>query len=341
VSVYTQNLVQSLLKIDRKNEYLLYGGSLRRKSDLDRFVSTLKGNFTHKFLTFPPTLADIAWNKLHIINLEKVIGRFDVAHTSDWAEPPSHNPKVTTIHDLAPINFPGETHPRIVAAHKNRLKLIKKESSHIIAPSMHTKRELQRLGFENITAIPEAANPKIKKVATRKVTRVKSKFGIVGDYVVGWGTSKRKNYDRSIEAFNKEKQKLGLTSFVLLGNTSYNKDDVIKTGFVSNEEVSALYSGAQALLFPSLDEGFGISILDAFVCGCPVVTSSRSSMPEVAGNAAILVDPYSTDAIAVGLSRAIKNANLLNKKAKVQLKKFSWEDTARQTLKIYEKAAKP
>ena len=177
-------------------------------------------------------------------------------------------------------------------------------------------------------------------VAKAKVTRVKSKFGIVGDHVVGWGTSKRKNYDRSIEAFNKVKQKLGLTTFVLLGNTSYNKDDVIKTGFVTNEEVSAIYSGAQALLYPSLDEGFGISILDAFVCGCPVVTSNRSSMPEAAGNAAILVDPYSTDAIAVGLSRAIKNANLLNKKAKVQLKKFSWEETARKTLKIYEKAAK-
>ncbi len=342
VSVYTENLVRSLLAIDDENQYLLYGGSLRKKSKLVEFTENLTGNFDCKLYNFPPTLTDIMWNRLHIINLEQIIGQFDVVHTSDWAEPPSKIPKVTTIHDLAPINYPGETHPKVVSAHKKRLKLVKAESAHIIVPSLSVKKELIDYGFHSskIAVIPESQNPNIKKVTNTEITRVKNKFNIVGDYIVGWGTSKRKNYERSFEAFKKVKTHLNLSTFVLLGVASHNtSDNMIATGYVSDADVSALYSGASALAYPSITEGFGIPILDAFACDCPVVTSRESSMPEVAGNAAILVDPFSIKSIADGLVSAVKQRNKLMQKSHSQLKKFSWEKTARETLKVYKLAA--
>jgi len=113
---------------------------------------------------------------------------------------------------------------------------------------------------------------------------------------------------------------------------------VIFTGYVSREELSSLYSGASCFVFPSLYEGFGLPILEAMKCGCPVVTSNLSSMPEVAGEAGILVNPLDVKDIVRGIEMVIRDkatGERLRKKGFEQVKKFSWEKTAKETLRVY------
>src|SRR3989344_3402437 len=161
VSIYTRNLVTNLIKEDIQNDYILFGGSLRRMRDLRIFLNTLKKySFQGKIFPIPPTLADIFWNKLHVLPIEKLIGRNDIFHSSDWTQPPSNAFKVTTIHDLVPLLFPKLTHSRIVDVHKRRLARVKKYADWIIAPSNQTKGDLINSGFskDKISVIPEAVD---------------------------------------------------------------------------------------------------------------------------------------------------------------------------------------
>lgn len=343
VSEYTKNLVHSLLKIDKANEYVLFAGTLRQKKEIENFVNTLEGNFKTKTFPIPPTAADLLWNRAHKLNIEKLIGRIDLIHTSDWSEPPSSALKVTTVHDLSPINHSNETHSRVKAVHVRKLAWVKKESDLIIVPSKSTMGDLVQEGFkkDKIVVIPEAPAKNIKKASEKRVKTVKSKYRIVGDFVLIWGTSPRKNYERGLKAFEMVKEELKLSKIVILGHMSHNiKTNAILTGRISDDDLAALYSGATVLLYPSLSEGFGISILDAFNCDCPVVTSNVSSMPEIAGGAAVLVDPYSVESIASGLKKAVVNRQNLIKKGRERTKQYSWEIAAVKTLSAYEKLAK-
>src|SRR3990167_2162611 len=140
VSVYTKNLVENLLRIDRENDYVLFAGSLRRKKDVLSIFPDAR------VFPIPPTLADLLWNRLHTLPIEKLIGNIDVFHTSDWAEPPSRAFKVTTVHDLAPFLYPN-LFPRdiirnIVDAHKYKLSWVRKETKRIIVPTYATKKDL-------------------------------------------------------------------------------------------------------------------------------------------------------------------------------------------------------
>ncbi|MGB6839152.1 MAG: glycosyltransferase family 1 protein, partial [Microgenomates group bacterium] len=109
-------------------------------------------------------------------------------------------------------------------------------------------------------------------------------------------------------------------------------------GHVSIDELPVFYSGAEALVYPSLYEGFGLPILEAFACRTPVVTSNISSLPEVAGGAAELVDPYDTDSIAEGIRAALGRRKGLIKKGLKRVEDFSWEKTAKMTLEVYNEA---
>ena len=106
-------------------------------------------------------------------------------------------------------------------------------------------------------------------------------------------------------------------------------------GRVNESELAILYSGAEALVYPSFYEGFGLPVIEAFSCGCPVVASKTSSIPEVAGDAAILVDPTSLDSVVKGIDKALENKNDLRKRGLERAKDFSWEKTAEETLKVY------
>ncbi|MGB9911196.1 MAG: glycosyltransferase family 4 protein [Microgenomates group bacterium] len=327
VSVYTKNLVENLLKIDKKNEYIFFFSSFRKK------IPTLKlqfSNFQIRNFKFPPTILDFLWNKLHILPIESLIGKVDVFHTSDWLEPPARCFKVTTIHDLTPFIYPEDVHPKIRAVHQRKLEWVKKESKLIIAVSHSTKRDIVKiLGIPNerIRVIYEGVDLKKFKIQSSKfkIEEIKKKYKIKGEYFLAFAGPKRKNLERIKKAVK------GFNLFV------------IGQPYVEEQDLPFLYKGALGLIYASTYEGFGLPILEAQACGCPVITSNISSMPEVAGEGAILVNPFLIGDIKRGIKKLVENKKFkeeLIKKGLENVKRFSWEKTAQETLKVYEEAIK-
>ena len=341
-AVYTENLVKNLLK-SQENEYVLFFSSLRQSPPKE---------FKSKNFKLPPLLLEQLWNRLHLLPIEKLIGKVDVFHTSDWLEPPARCPKVTTIHDLIIYKYP-ETFQRrgghdIVANLKRKLAWVKKESALIIAVSESTKQdiiEILKIPAKKIRVIHEACNTEFTEKSAEDTEKIKKKYGIKGDYLLAVGTLEpRKNLKRVIEAFKiVQSAKCKAQSLVIAGKFGWgNQQSAIKfLGYVPQEDLPALYSGAQVFVYPSLYEGFGLPILEAMACGCPVVTSNVSSMPEIAGEAAVLVNPEKVEDIARGIKEVIGDKEIrdkLVKKGIERAKQFSWEKTARETIKIYQEA---
>ncbi|MBM3209524.1 glycosyltransferase family 4 protein [Candidatus Shapirobacteria bacterium] len=342
VSHYTQNLVENLLKIDEKNEYVLFFSSLRQRLTQISNLKTQNCNLKLKTYKFPPVLLDILWNKLHVLPIEKLIGKVDVFHTSDWTEPPSACRKVTTIHDLTPLLFPDETHPKIIAVHKRKLDWVKKEASLVIAVSENTKKDIiELLGIpaEKIRVIYEAPGEEFYPRRKEEIENTKRKYQIAGDYILAMGGGKRKNLERTTQAFERVKggpwQKVS-PSLIVFGNSPNTKS----LGYVPQEDLAPLYSGAMCFVYPSLYEGFGLPVLEAMACGCPVVTSNVSSLPEIAGEAAVLVNPLRVEEIFYGINEALERREEFVQKGLERSHKFSWEKCASETLAVYGEVVK-
>src|SRR3989344_5631422 len=321
VSVYTRNLVSHLVKLYPHDEFLLFGGSLRRRRELSIFTNRLK--VKSKFYSLPPKFVDLLWNTFHIYPIEKIIGQVDVVHTSDWAEPPSQLPKVTTVHDLIPFKYPHTTEGGVRVAHKKRLAWADKE---------------------RIVVTPEGVESFYKPQPPSLIETVKHRYHLDGDYLFSLSTLEpRKNQARLIEAFKIVREHFPGLKLLIGGRTGWGEvvrpiDGVIMPGYVPDADLPALYSGCLAYVLPSLYEGFSLSHLQAMACGASVVGSQISSMPEVIGQAGVLVDPISVGAIAEGIIRAVKGRSVYSAKAIKRAGLFSWEETARLTHAAYEKA---
>jgi len=344
VSNYTANLVRHLLKIDKKNQYILFGTSLRQRNKLFEFKKSLGiyENVTFKFRFLPPTLFELLANRLRILSVENLIGQeVDVFHSSDWTQPPTKAFKVTTIHDLFPIKFPKLTHPKIVSALLNRFKWVIREADMVIVPSRTTKEDLAEFGIgERVVVISEAPNPALRLPSKLEIERVKRKYQISGLYLLSIGVNPRKNTERIISAFEKVRPGLDL-KLIIIGHP-YMKIEPVRgvkiLGHVPLSDLSGLYSGSEALVYPSLYEGFGLPILEAYKCETPVVTSNVGTMQELGQGAAILVDPTDVNSIAEGVKKAIKDRESLIKKGRERVEEFSWTKVAENTIKVYQKA---
>ncbi|MBI2268254.1 MAG: glycosyltransferase family 4 protein [Candidatus Blackburnbacteria bacterium] len=341
VSYYTKNLVNALLQLNEEDEFVLFGGALRRKGELDNFVNSLRQKNVRKRTFFlPPSALSFVWNDLHKFPIENFTGSLNVFHSSDWTQPPTSAYKVTTIHDLVPLRFPEISHPKIVETHKKRLSWVVKEVDKIIAVSTFTKDEIVGLlGIEpkRIVVIPEAADPGLVPVSRERVRRVIKNLGLTRDYLLVVGADPRKNIPAIIQAFGKIRKEADL-DLVITGRFWEDvpkEPGIIALGHMPREDLRSLYAGAQALVYTSLYEGFGLPILEAMQLGCPVVTSNISSMPEVAGEAAVLVDPTNPTVIASGIEKVLSEREIWIEKGLGRAKEFSWENTAKLTFKVY------
>jgi len=359
VSNYTKSLVSTLFTLDKKNKYVLFGGSLRQRETLRNFTNKFVDNRNLKVCLTPisPRIADFIWNRIHRIPIDFLIGRMDVFHSSDWTQPPTKAAKVTTIHDLVPLKFP-ETLPKvIITAHINRLKWVKKECDLIIAVSESTKKdiiELLDIPSKKIKVIYEASHEHIDpnvQPNSKSVQKVFKKYNIRGPFFLSVATLEpRKNISRVLEAMINLPKSVQL---VLVGKLGWGAKEIIQmikklnlservvlTDYVSGDELALLYKNAIALIYVSLYEGFGLSVLTALASGLPVVTSNVSSLPEVGGEAVVYVDPNDVDDIRRGIERVFNFSPEVRQeiitKGLAQAKKFSWEKTARETLKVYE-----
>ncbi len=357
-SRYIRQLVEHLVKIDNKNQYILFGASLRQTSKFKKFEKDLEKypNVQFKIVKLPPSLLEILWNRLHIFPIEIFIGEVDIFHSSDWLEPPVKSPstkKVTIIHDMIVYLFPSALPKKIVTNQKNKLKWVKKESDLIFTNSETSRQDVIKfLGIspEKVKVISCAAAPCFSPQSEEVINKVLEKYNIKKPYILSVGTQEpRKNISLLLEVFEKIFQDRPKASLVLTGKYGWGKQintgaKVISTGFVSEVELAALYSGSHVFVYPSLYEGFGLPILEAMACGVPVVTSNNSSMQEIAKDAAILVDPRNK----VQLEKALKfvlDLNLDNYQKMVRAsldraRKYSWSKTAKETLQVFREITK-
>lgn len=149
VANYTRNLVEHLLKIDQRNQYVLFGSSLRKRGLLSNYLAKWLDKYPNvegKLFSLPPTFWELVWNRLHLWSVERLIGPVDVFLSSDWIQPPTQKAKkVTTVHDLTPFLFPETMDARIVATHQQRMKWVTKECDLILADSRATAKDLVKL----------------------------------------------------------------------------------------------------------------------------------------------------------------------------------------------------
>jgi glycosyltransferase involved in cell wall biosynthesis len=235
------------------------------------------------------------------------------------------------------------------------MPLFCRRATHIIAVSEQSKRDVgDAYGIVpgKVTVIHEAADPRFRPQAAEAVAAVRARYGLPGRYLLFVSTIEpRKNLPRLLEAFERV-HAAGLTdALVIVGKRGWLYEDffaalerspvreaVLLPGFVPDVDLPAVYAGAQALAFPSLYEGFGLPVLEAMACGTPVVCSNTSSLPEVAGDAALLVDPGDTDAIAEALGCLLTDPGLsqeLRARGLEQAGRFSWHRAACETLDVY------
>lgn len=348
VSRYTSNIVRELGNLDDGPELFLFGSSFRANRMLKTMSMDLakQSHISSKptIQAFPPSFLKTMWYSAKRLYIESLMTKVDVFHAWEELIPPTYKtPTVATIHDLALFKFEKIGNPNTKEKHALALKRLLETRSHLIAVSQQTKRDLLELfSFpeDHIHVVPEAVPQEIvfdKK--TLLASHELKKFSITKPFFLWVGVNEpRKNLERIIESWREYKDEFDL---VLVGSAGLDhvkpEQGIKKLGGVGMTELAALYASAQALLFPSLYEGFGLPILEAFQYGCPVVTSNVSGMAEVAADAAFLVDPSDVDSIRHGMSEALEKGKLASKqkKMKERVSSFSWKKSAQMTLDVY------
>ncbi|MDO8487539.1 MAG: glycosyltransferase family 1 protein [Candidatus Curtissbacteria bacterium] len=273
----------------------------------------------------------------------------------------SRVPYIVTIHDLSYLHFPELFKKNDLYQLTSWSKYSIENSAHIIAVSQSTKDDIIKnydVQPSKITVTYEGYDKgRFKPQPRNAIDKIKKKYKIAGDYVIFVGTLQpRKNIERLIKAFasvNCQPSTDNL-SLVVVGKKGWMYDEILKksevlgiekkvifTDFVPDEDLPALISGAKIYVNPSLWEGFGIPVIEAQACGVPVVVSNTSSLPEIVGESGLLVDPASVDSIARGIGKVISDKKLRDKlveKGFQNIKRFSWENCAAETLKVLERA---
>lgn len=271
-------------------------------------------------------------------------------------------PYVVTIHDLSYLHYPRLFNKDDLLQLTAWSKYSIENSKHIIAPSKSTKEDIvknYKVPAAKITVTYEGYNKNLfKPLQKNKIDAILKKYKIKRDYVIFVGTLQpRKNVEKLIEAFAILKgSSLSNLQLVVCGKKGWLyepilekskelgiQDKVVFTDFVPDKDLPALISKAKAYVLPSLWEGFGIPVIEAQACGVPTVVSNTSSLPEIVGDSAVLIDPEDTESIAKGIKKALdpENAPNLVKKGLENIKRFSWETCAAETIKVLESAAKP
>ncbi len=265
-------------------------------------------------------------------------------------------PTVLTVHDLIFRRFPAH-HKRLNRWYLNlTLPLYCRRAKHIIAVSECTRRDLAaayRLPPAKITVVSEAAAPHFCPQPPEMVAAVRARYGLPERYLIFVSTIEpRKNLARLLTAFEALRADGLSDGLVIVGRRGWLYDDffarlerspardrVIFPGYVPDADLPPLYAGAQACVFPSLYEGFGLPVLEAMACGTPVATSSTSSIPEVGGDAALYFDPADVEQITETTRRLLRDPALgeeMRARGLAQAARFSWARAARETRAVYD-----
>jgi glycosyltransferase involved in cell wall biosynthesis len=358
VSTYVRNLIRELPKADPEGDYFVFAYFFR---DYERKLALLPDpageGFERLVPRWPESLVDkIEWN-LGIPVLKPFLEakKIDLFHAHRI---PRRKPKrcVATIHDLFPVVHPDWTSDFLIDQYDRILKPGIERVDRVIAVSEHTKKDLMehwRVPEEKIAVTHEGVDRDLfRPLPEAEKKRLREKLGLPERFVLMIGPfdpwCHPGNVPRALARLPEPLWDVGLVFAGKGGQTRKEVERIVLeeglvdrtvwTGYVPQPELVGLYNLAEALVYPSFYEGFGLPVLEAMSCGTPVVTANTSSLPEVAGDAAILVDPADVDALADAIRRAIDEPSereTLIRKGLERAERMSWAETARKTLDVY------
>ncbi len=354
---YARELTSALALSDQANKYRLF---VAQASSADLPPSPGE-NYTWKPTRLTPRWLARIWHRARLpLYIELFTGRLDLFHATDFVLPPTlpDTRTLLTVHDLSFVRVPDSACPSLKSYLDAVVPRSVSRADHILADSAATKRDLVELyqtPESKITVLYCGVDSRYRRVEDkRKLEATLARYGLDRrEYILSVGTVQpRKNYARVIEALAMLRANGREMHYAIAGGPGWLDGEVKhaiertgmarfvrRLGFVEDEDLPALYTGARVLVLASLYEGFGFPVLEAMACGTPVITSKISSLPEVAGDAALLVDPYDVDSIRHAVATLDDDAAMrarLSEAGGKQASKFTWRRSAAQLLAIYE-----
>jgi glycosyltransferase involved in cell wall biosynthesis len=353
-----REMIAALAVLDTHTSYKLFVAGATHST----LPVSLGANFRWKPTRVTPLWFARLWHRAQLPWLvESFVGKVALFHATDFTLPPTlpSTRTILTVHDLSFVRTP-ETAPPVLKTYLDQVvPRSVRRANHVIADSQATKNDLMELyqtPAEKISVVLSGVRADyhpIQDQARLKAVRERYQIPLDVPYIFSIGTVQpRKNYERLIEALSILGKPFEDVHIVIAGGKGWLDNPIFETvqrlqlahrvhftGFVRDEDVPALYSGAVCTSYVSLYEGFGFPVIESMACGTLVLTSNVSSLPEVAGNAAPMVDPYNTEAIADALQRLLSDTayrEQLREAGFQQAAQFTWEKSAQQLLSVYQ-----
>jgi glycosyltransferase involved in cell wall biosynthesis len=351
---YTREMVKALAAQPNGRRYRLFVAGARAVT-----LPELPGpNFGWALTGWSERWLARLWYRLRLpLPIERWTGPLDLFHAPDFFLPPVRRGTraVVTVHDLSFIHYPDMVMPGMTRQLNTWVPRSVERADHVIAVSEATRLDLIEFYHtppEKISVFYHGVTPEFQPITKpSQLAAVRQKYGLgESQFILSVGTlHPRKNYRRLIQAVARLKHPIHL---VIVGSKGWQYEEVFSEvdrqnlterahfiGFVADGDLPALYSAASLLVNPSLYEGFGLPTLEALACGTPVIASNQSALPEVVGQAGLLVDPLEVDEIAAAITRLLDDADLHQQLAAAGLRqatRFTWDDMAAKLSALYD-----
>jgi glycosyltransferase involved in cell wall biosynthesis len=355
---YARGIVSGLAKQPSEHSFLLLvaGGEVRTSAPMH----ALGASFRVRRLPLSERAWTILWHRLRLpLPVDVLAGPLDVFHSPDYVLPPVRRArKVVTIHDLSFLRYPEAAEPSLRRYLSAAVPRCAGEADVILADSENTRRdvvELLGLPSEKVYVIYPGVDQRFSAIQEREsLEAVKERYGLSYPFILSVGTLEpRKNLIVLLEAYAMLKERRDLPHrLVIAGGKGWLYEGIFQRvqelslgagvvflEFVPDDLLPSLYTLADLLAFPSLYEGFGLPPLEAMACGTPVVTSESSSLPEVVGEAGLMVPADDPGALAEAMGRVLDDAKLsedLVARGLARAAQFSWEAAGKKLLAVYE-----
>lgn len=357
IATYTYNLINNLNRIDKKNEYFLIHHTntnldiyKKNKEIISSFLNTPLFKLTSwRFIKLPLFLKKNNAFALDIIHDTYEIGPLSLVNLP--------TKKIITVYDLSAYLFPQYHNFLNYLLHKLLFRKTLLNANYVLTISKNSKKDLVKhfnINPNKIKVTYLGVNEKFKLYKNKtELDDVRRKYNLPKKFILNVSTLEpRKNIPNLLKAYGKLYEKIKIP-LIIIGKTGWKykkifkaiencnlKDKIILLGYIRQKDLPAIYNLATVFVYPSFYEGFGLPVLEAMACGCPVITSNTSSLPEVAGKAAVMTNPYDVNTLSKTMRKVLTDENLrksMIKRGLKQVKKFSWNRCAKQTLKAYNK----